>query len=278
MKLNDKQNKIHSHAVHTSRKRKRIESELVLALINVEEIKLYKLLDCSSLFKYALKYLELERAFAYSITTLARKCLKFPRLSHSVITEKLSVSKATRIISTVNDENAEALIAFAEVHSTEEINMEVARVRKKAGLTEKLSALYVSEETLSKVRRVRSLVGGDLDMALSAVLNEYIERHDPVKKAERAIRRKAKRVNSEAVTMEEHKFEPVEEKTDSFCINRKYSKPQRQPLMAEQEHAVWAVAQGGSNEPDNLTLLCGFHHDLDHQLSFPIDGQISWLR
>src|SRR5262249_527268 len=43
-------------------------------------------------------------------------------------------------------------------------------------------------------------------------------------------------------------------------------------------HHIVHVSQGGNNEPENLTTLCSFHHDLVHQLSLPIEGQVNWLR
>jgi hypothetical protein len=43
-------------------------------------------------------------------------------------------------------------------------------------------------------------------------------------------------------------------------------------------HHIVAVANGGSNKLENLATLCSFHHDLVHQLSFPIEGQINWIR
>jgi hypothetical protein len=43
-------------------------------------------------------------------------------------------------------------------------------------------------------------------------------------------------------------------------------------------HHIKPVSQGGTNDPANLTVICSAHHDLIHQLSFALDGQISWLR
>jgi 5-methylcytosine-specific restriction endonuclease McrA len=43
-------------------------------------------------------------------------------------------------------------------------------------------------------------------------------------------------------------------------------------------HHIHPVSLGGGNQVSNITTLCSFHHDLVHQLSFPIEGQISWLR
>ena len=90
-----------------------------------------------------------------------------------------------------------------------------------------------------------------------------------------------------------------------LCLNKVGNK--RMPLTAEQKHEVFArdggkctqvnakgercgsdrwvhihhiveVSRGGNNNSENLTTLCSFHHDLVHQLSFPIEGQINWLR
>jgi 5-methylcytosine-specific restriction endonuclease McrA len=43
-------------------------------------------------------------------------------------------------------------------------------------------------------------------------------------------------------------------------------------------HHIVSRANGGSNEPENLTTLCSFHHDLVHQLSFAMDGQMNFIR
>jgi hypothetical protein len=43
-------------------------------------------------------------------------------------------------------------------------------------------------------------------------------------------------------------------------------------------HHIKPVSQGGTNDPTNLTVLCSAHHDLVHQLSFALEGQINWLR
>ena len=89
----------------------------------------------------------------------------------------------------------------------------------------------------------------------------------------------------------------------SFCANRTTAR--RVPLTADEKHAVvlrdqgrctykneegircnsdrWVDihhiilrSEGGSNHPDNLTTLCSFHHDLIHQMAFPINEE--WIR
>ncbi|MGE0527944.1 MAG: HNH endonuclease, partial [Bdellovibrionales bacterium] len=43
-------------------------------------------------------------------------------------------------------------------------------------------------------------------------------------------------------------------------------------------HHIRPVSAGGGHHLDNLTTLCRHHHDLVHQFSLPIEGQVSWLR
>ena len=45
-----------------------------------------------------------------------------------------------------------------------------------------------------------------------------------------------------------------------------------------QLHHLKPAHQGGSNELQNLQTLCSAHHDLTHQLSLPLDGQVNWVR
>ena len=43
-------------------------------------------------------------------------------------------------------------------------------------------------------------------------------------------------------------------------------------------HHILQVSLGGTNELSNLTTICATHHELIHQLSLPIEGQVSWVR
>jgi 5-methylcytosine-specific restriction endonuclease McrA len=116
---------------------------------------------------------------------------------------------------------------------------------------------------------------------LRACVQAYLDKHDPIRKAER-IRTKYS-VRTERTS-----------KTNPIPVV--YGK--RTALPAETEHALnlrdrgkctwlnsdgdrcnddrWVhthhiipVSHGGSNELANLTTLCSFHHDLVHQLALP---------
>jgi hypothetical protein len=256
-------------------------------LREVDRIRLFKKFDCSSLFVYAVKHLDLDESVAYAAITVARKSVEIPELLASIRERKLSISKANRIASCLIRENASELVAFAETHSASEINREVR--------DQETAKIEISLLTLEKLKRVKALTGKSLDESLSQALDEYLEKHDPVKKAERALKR------------EESKPERAPKTKKSLCTYRVIRPNRRKPLTASEKHQVFArdqgrcthrdadgkrctnerylqihhiqpVRQGGSNEPGNLTTLCSYHHDLVHQLSFGIEGQATWLR
>lgn len=290
MSLTLEQERLHNQAIVLCRECRKMEWPIIEILQRIDNSKLYRKFECSSLFVYAVKHLELDESVAYAMITAARKAKEIPRLAQSLKENEISVAKASRVLSTLTKDNAEQLISFAESHTANEINQEVERFRGQLGLPAKMHSLKVSNDTIAKLKRVRSLQknGGDLEQALNAALDEYLDRHDPVKKAKR-------------ITVSK---KPAAEPTSKLCT---YRVEKRQPLKAEQKHAVFArdegrcthrdhsgnrctndrflhihhirpVSQGGSNEPENLTTLCSFHHDLAHQLALPIEGQVTWLR
>lgn len=306
--LSVEQMAIHERALRLAKAHRKIEAQLIHALQEVDRAKIFKKLGQPSLFAYATRVLGLSEPLAYAFITVARKCKEIDQLQAAIDSEQLSVSKAVRITSSLTKESAPELITFAKIHSSKEIDFEMARRNPKSqtkSLVKPLSEdlveikLTVSKATYEKLSRARSLEAqkqknSKMENVLEAVLDNYLHHHDPVKKAERA-KQKTKPCSSKV--MEERN---LREKSPSIAARRI-------PLTAEQKHAVFRrdqgkcthvnasgqrcnqdrwievhhiipVSQGGSNKLENLTILCSSHHDLAHQLSLPIEGQVTWLR
>jgi hypothetical protein len=135
------------------------------------------------------------------------------------------------------------------------------------------------------------------------VMTDYfLARHDPVLKAQRAAERKQRRRNAK------NNEATKSELGISQATSREAARaPGRRPFTVDQEHTVQLKARGqctyvdkqgrrcpndrylekhhiievhrgGGNEPDNIQVLCWFHHDLKHQLSLPLDEQVDWLK
>ncbi len=290
---------LHAQALKLSREHHRIENDLVFVLREIEEIGLFRTLHFSSLFTYGVSALGLSEAATYALITVARKTREVRALDVALTEQRLSVHRASRIVSVLTVENSESLIAYAAAHSQRETDQEVARIRGRA--SEARENLNISRETLVLIKKARALLSSrkkrnvKLDESLQYVLTEFIERHDPVRKAQSAARRP------------ERRFSPRETTSNSVQTNVTLPISRRKRILAAVKHAVhlrdggrctfvdlqgnrcgneqWlhfhhiqAVSKGGANDIANLTTLCSFHHDLVHQLSLGIEGQVSWLR
>lgn len=351
LQMTVEQKTIHERAMNASKRHSQAEEDLVKALVDVDRTKLFKRLNCPSLFFYTTQILGKSESVAYALISVARKTTDVPLLKEALQQKRLSVSKASRIVSALKTENAADLIEFARTHTTREIDFEVAKLNPKAAKRDKAKpvgadrvelTVQISKAAYEKLKRLESLQaqknkptdwGGLIELALDT----HLVKHDPVKKAERAVKRKeTKKANVEiatkdpsaapqddVLTQDNVPSQDVVSPLGELCLNRVANEitetitasdervqpitPHRIPLTAEQKHAVFARDQGrcthknlndvrcnsdkwidvhhiipillgGSNEPENLTTLCSFHHDLVHQLSLPIEGQVNWLR
>jgi len=159
--------------------------------------------------------------------------------------------------------------------------------------------MSMSRKTFEKLKRAESLQAqknkdetwGEV---VDACLEVYLDKNDPVRKAERAekrlLRDRVDERNSldEKPTYEKKPFTRIpltaEQKHVVFlrdqgrCTHIGHDKKQCGDNRWTQIHHIIPVSLGGTNDPSNLTTLCSRHHDLVHQLSLPIEGQVSWLR
>ncbi|MGE3680673.1 MAG: HNH endonuclease [Bdellovibrionales bacterium] len=346
---------LHARALDLSRMHRSLEWEIVQILQEVERTKLYKRLGCSSLFTYCVQSLGFTEAVAYAFISVARKSLQVNELKVALQEQKLSVSKAHRLVSALTVGNARELIEFAATHSAREIEREVARRNPKARPADQVRDLSeervhvrvsLSRKTYEMWLRVQSLEAQRtqqappaLDGALAQVLEFYLERKDPVRMAQRRAARtaaataetvtkpetmtsedggsasKASKDSGELFTCTADELPRGKELRSAPAQAPQASEPMLAapkphapvPLTVAQRHEVFArdggccthvdaygqrckedkwlqihhirpISAGGSNDPSNLTLLCSFHHDLAHQLSFPISDQVSGLR
>jgi hypothetical protein len=296
IQLSAKQRLLHERALHLSQQHANLEFARVENLIQIEASRVH-LAFGKKMFIYATEILGMDAAVAYSYISIARACVKFHELKKALSEGSLTISKAARLVSALGKENAKELINFAKTHSKRDIEDEIAKRNPKAGTRDRVRPLNADFDELKvrlpksvskDLRRVQALNPSlDLAATIQAMIEFYLERKDPVRKAERAK------------SLEERKQQRQRQK---FSPGRK-----RTPLTAAQQHTVhrrdrgqcaflgpdgkrcgddrWTeihhvipVHLGGTNDPDNLTTLCSFHHDLVHQLTLPLEGQVTWLR
>jgi len=303
--LSPQAHSLHEKALVLSREHRRLESQLISLLMEIDALKLYRLLGCASLFTYVVSMLGFTEGAAYQLITVARKAKDIAPLKAALEEQRLTVAKASRIVSVLSVENASELIDFASRHTSRETDLEVARRVGRDG-NERRSSLKIPVRVLAKLKHVQALMGQvEFEAMLEKLADYYIEREDPVKKAERALAKRAAAAaesgsaNSErAERAESDCSESVRAK--SRARPRKSAHSKRERFTARQIHTVnardgrrcafidahgnrcpnerWlhvhhiqSVSQGGTNNPANLITLCAAHHQLVHQSS-------TWIR
>lgn len=282
---------LHVRAVELSRQHRILEAELVDILRAIDRRKLFKQLGYSSLFLYASDGLGLSESVAYALITVARKSAEIEALKVAIARGSLSVGKASRVCSVLTTDNAESMIAFAEEHSLREIDREVARLRPQAAAPDRISPLAtdlhklqgsINDDVRDMLERIQDLLAGkagDLNGLLRIVCTEWLERHDPVRKARRAPEPKEHELCAHRVgePMRAGQRHAVHRRDDGRCtfVDQRGQRCSNQRFT--QIHHLRPVSQGGTNEPENLTTLCSYHHALIHELKIPFNGTINWF-
>jgi len=305
--LSPQANSLHEKALVLSREHRRVESQIVSLLMEIDRLQLYRLLGCASLFTYVVSMLGFSEGATYQLITVTRKAKDIASLKTALEEQRLTVAKASRIVSVLGVDNASELIDFASRHTSRETDLEVARRAGRDG-NERRSSLKIPVRVLAKLKHVQSLMGqvGSFEEMLEKLADYYIEREDPVRKAERALaKREAAAAESgpanserseqtESVRSESDRSESVHAK--SRTRPRNLAPGKRKPLTARELHTVnardgrrctfidasgnrcpnerWlhvhhiqSVSRGGTNNPADLVTLCSRHHQLVHQFS-----------
>jgi len=182
----------------------RSEASLLDVLVTMRRENAFVVLKFQSLFDYCVRGLKLSPAQGYYFKTIAEKSDSVPELKTAIDDGKLSVSQARRIAPVINPENQAEWIEKASVLPQTELEREVSAVNPRAHIREKIRPVAptlselrvgVTPEVEKKLARLKDVLSQKL--ARAATLADVIEwtcdvtleKHDPLKKAERASHR-----------------------------------------------------------------------------------------
>jgi hypothetical protein len=193
---------LHQEAIQLAQEFTRVESKLVDVIQRIDREKLFRQMGYASLFEYVNKGLKLSESVAYGIITVARKSVEVPELKMAIEQGELSLSQAKRVTSVITNENAGELIEKAKTLTQKQLEREVAKINPKIATPERTRyvneerveiRVCVSEAVMKKIKRAQDLESQrtssacDLEMTFEAIVDLYLERRDPVKKAQRIL-------------------------------------------------------------------------------------------
>lgn len=276
---------LHIKAINLAKQFKRVESELIEVLEQIDSSRLFRRVGYSSLFDYATKCLGFTESVAYGFITVSRKAKQVPELKSAIQSGMVSVSQAKRVVSVITKENAEDLIQKVQTFTQKQIEKEVAKIQPQTLTRE--SSRYVtesrvevklgaSEEFMKKLKRVQDLMSqkrrthANMEMALEEALDLYLEKHDPVRKADRILKNSKTAQRIQKLSL--RRVISSQTKHKVFIRDRgqcTYIQPDgarcNQTRWTEIHH-LQPRELGGGDEMDNLTTLCSSHHKAMHEV------------
>jgi hypothetical protein len=199
---------LHERAVIAAGNYLTSESDLIEILRDMDKCRGYLELRHKSLFRYAVDALKLSRDVAYTFCNIAEKAHDVPKLYELIRNGNLTVSNARRIVPILTIQNQEKWLGNAVALSNSQLEKALATEFPKLAVNEQASyisskrlklKLGISEELYLKLKRAQELVStkqgktADLEATLEALLEVFLDREDPVKIAERAMRKKEAR-------------------------------------------------------------------------------------
>jgi hypothetical protein len=201
--MNSEIESLHQKAVTLCATFTRTENDLIEILQLIDSKRVYAVKGFGSLFEYAVS-LGLSESNAYTYCSIARKSKAIPELKVEIEQGRLSVSKAKRILPVITPENQAEWIERAETLPKAELEKAVVRenpqLQKRETIRrlqpERLSVSFsVSDELMKKMKRVQDVLSSErrramnLEDSLEELVEAFLERRDPVRRAERKLER-----------------------------------------------------------------------------------------
>jgi 5-methylcytosine-specific restriction endonuclease McrA len=300
------QHPLDQQAAEIVQRYRRNENELISVLQQIESQLIFKKLGYSSMHEYCVGRLKLSDSRAYELINVSRTCAKAPQIKAAIEAGVVSVSAVKRIGKVVTQENAALWIEQASTLRQKDLERAVAAVNPQEAVKERVKPVAqdrsmlivgISSQLEKKLQRVRELVAQssakpcNLEQALEQMAALFLERKDPVQRAERIMQKKlaskAKSTSLSNVARPSKVAQPVQK------VAHGVARQTRSPIPAAIRHQVmlrdrgecqgktpqgtrcgcrqWTdihhiqpVSLGGSNDLDNLLTLCSSHHRLVH--------------
>jgi 5-methylcytosine-specific restriction endonuclease McrA len=283
---------IHDLAVEKASKYLVAEAELLSAIIEVDRHRLYEKFDETYLTPYCVKYLKLSDDVAAIFVRVARKSLHVPELEIAV-QEGLQITKARTIASVIDTKNKDQWIKKAQTLTKEKLEREVAAANPSASKPERakptgpnririeFEVTYEEAELLKRARELmsqKSSKNAQIGETVVIALKEWVNREDPVRKAERAKERKLKSRTNEAklkttepeTAIRSSLYRPQGETARAarvkFKVKFRRESQDRSVIPAAIRHQVYLRDRGACRKrmPDGTNCGCKKWTDIHH--------------
>ncbi len=276
------------------------ESELIETLQLVERLKIYEDYDLKSLYAYCTKRLRLSQDRACTYIRIAQLATKVPAPKEAIKKDEISITAAKKLTQVLKVENQVEWIEKAKNVSTRDLEIAIAKEKPQTLVRESVKPIAESlfelrcalspkaEELLKRAldllssQKQRDVKPGE---AIETILEAFVERNDPVKKAGRALNRKTPKLSVARPAIKDGKRTAIPRpvghivslQTGAQCTHVGSDGMRCTERRWLARHHKQEVSLGGLHTSTNLTTLCSFHHRMLHRKqSFVSSDNWTW--
>ena len=281
---------LHRKAKSLSRVYLNSEAELLGTLMAMVEENLLVRLGYTGVFDYVTKELKISESQSGYFQRVAQKARVIPELKQAVLSGALSLSRARRIVGVIDSTNASYWIDAAIHWKQKELEREVSEQSPRRNVREgfvplpgdltKLTVVITQEEE-KEMERANALLSqalkapASLQQTLAATVALFLDKKDPVRKAQRAAAssRTRPQKGSPSPTKPQrpgqrkkpaHVAHQVNLRDGFRCayVYKDGGRCDKQSFL--EHHHVLPLSWGGENTASNLTTRCYWHHRHEH--------------
>jgi 5-methylcytosine-specific restriction endonuclease McrA len=270
----------HDNAMVCAKRFHIAERELLFAIMEVDRLRIFEEFGEVHLTPYCEKYLKLSADVAGTFIRVARKAQQFPLLCSALVDEKITLSKARIIAAVLNEVNCQSWVDKAAKISKNQLEREVAKANPESVTGEKVRPVgddqfqvtfVLTNEQMEIFKRARQLLSEKMNRRLSyaevliTLFEEFLDVHDPVRKADRAKSSKSDPSRDGSPKLSAQVRHAIHRRDRGFC----------QAILADGKlcnstrwihlHHIKPKAEGGKDTVENLTTLCSAHHRQWHE-------------
>jgi hypothetical protein len=275
---------IHLEAIGKADVFRKSESSLLEVIMRVDKFRVWDEKRFPSLHKYCMKVLRLSEANAYTFGGIARKANVIPELKTLIDEEKLHVTNARRIVPILTPQNKAQWLSTASKLSARALQRELVKHFPKEMPEEKIRpvsatrsavTLGISTTLEENLHRVMDLVARKtrksptLEEALELLVEGYLDKHDPVRKAKRVLVARAKPKSAKKRSRRKAVPAAVDHarnlRDEGRCTHRYVDGTRCEETRWTHGHHVVHVANGGLDTLPNIVTLCSAHHRQVHE-------------
>jgi 5-methylcytosine-specific restriction endonuclease McrA len=256
---------IHEKAIRVGKEFHSKQKELLEIILEVDSAQVFKKKGYPSLFSYCLEVICLSEDIAAVLISIARKSREVPKMKELITTGKIHLTNARKIAKIITPENQDLWLGKAQELSSRELEKELRPFMPKK------TSLEFSPEIIDSLRRNQDIECQKqkryvtLEEVVFKLSQEHLEKHDPLKKAERNRDKQvpvARRVSRSIPAAILHQVNLRDQR--QCCFVYPSGKKCASTRWVEIHH-IKPYSHGGEHDLGNLITLCSAHHKYLHQ-------------